>query len=174
MARTRDPLRNYKFLVTIDGFAGQFGFKSVSGLSRSTEVIEYREGGDPATMRKIPGQTEFENIVLERGKYFGNTASGAADFLTWTEQIYDHDLGFLQDPNDADNDVPNNSGNGFRRTVTIELVDKAGTSQKQWRAFFAWPCVYEHEDLEADGNDVLIERLELCHEGLKEENLAVG
>lgn len=153
-ARAKDPLRNFKFRVEVPGF-GRAGFSSVDGLTYEHEQIMYREGGDPSTQRKMPGMTKFENLILERGK------ADDVDFLSWMEEIYDANTG-------------NGTGFGavedtFRRTITVTLLDMNGNPQKQWQAFFAWPAKYEHETLDGrEGNDVLIERLEICHEGLKE------
>ncbi|MDQ1419460.1 MAG: hypothetical protein QOJ52_1422, partial [Acidimicrobiaceae bacterium] len=43
------------------------GVSRVTALTRTTEVVTHREGGDPNSSRKSPGQTTFEAIVLERG-----------------------------------------------------------------------------------------------------------
>jgi hypothetical protein len=62
----RDPYPDFKFRVQWDGQSIP-GISRVSGLSRITEVIKHREGGDPSTDRKAPGRTDFEPITLERG-----------------------------------------------------------------------------------------------------------
>ena len=166
MARQRDPLRNFKFTVSISGFGSRVGFQSIDGLSRTTEVIEYREGGDRETMRKIPGQTTFENLVLERGKY-PERSQGGDEFLDWANEIYNPATVPLNPPNDDPN-----RRSGFRREITITLQDKAGLAIRQWVAEDCWPCGFEHETLDAAGNEILIERLEVCHEGLTEVGLA--
>ncbi len=40
--------------------------RRVSALARATEVVEFRDGGDPNTTRRLPGRTGFEPVVLER------------------------------------------------------------------------------------------------------------
>lgn len=35
-------------------------------LSRSTAVIEHRDGADPENSRKVPGRTSYEPVALER------------------------------------------------------------------------------------------------------------
>src|SRR3974377_1335793 len=65
MARV-DPYKNFRFLVEIDGIV-QAGFSECSGFGSSVEVIEYREGGDAATVRKLPAKAQFENITLKWG-----------------------------------------------------------------------------------------------------------
>jgi len=76
-----DPFKNFNFRVKWDG-AHIPGVSRISALVRSTEVVEYREGGDPNTSHKSPGRTKFEAITLERGvtddSSFENWAA-----LTW-------------------------------------------------------------------------------------------
>tara|TARA_R100000808_G_C2144295_1_gene152093 strand:- start:1356 stop:1835 length:480 start_codon:yes stop_codon:yes gene_type:complete len=152
--RQRDPYRNFKYTISISGIDNIAGFSSVDGLNQNTEIIEYREGGDPSSARKIPGQTSFENIVLETGK------TDSDDLRNWVYEIFNVQNGFMQ--GDAFD---------FRRDVTIQLWDKSGiTVVRTWIARHAWPAVYEHEGLMGDGNDILIQRLELAHEGLVELN----
>jgi phage tail-like protein len=61
-----DPYMNFNFRVKWDG-AYIPGVSRISALVRSTEVVEYREGGDPNTSHKSPGRTKFEAITLEGG-----------------------------------------------------------------------------------------------------------
>jgi phage tail-like protein len=65
-ARPVDPMVNFKFAVTIDDFE-ELGFMEVSGLVGTFDVIEYREGTDPITPRKLRGQIKFDNVVLKKG-----------------------------------------------------------------------------------------------------------
>src|SRR5438093_10807309 len=61
-----DPYKNFKFKVKWDG-KYVAGISKMSGLKRTTELVEHREGGDPNTIRKIPGLTRYEPIILQRG-----------------------------------------------------------------------------------------------------------
>lgn len=152
-----DPYRNYKWEVEQGGFT-RAGFQKVSGLTRTTEEVKYREGGDNETSRKLPGQTGFDDIVLERGK------SSDDDFNSWAKQIYDLDKFRGNQP----------PSTGFRRKLTIYLKDKDGTRVKKWTIVKCWPKEYKIADLDAMGNDVLVESLTLATEGWKEENLAAS
>jgi len=154
MARTKDPNRNFNYEVEIPGFS-RFGFSSIDGLNAEHEVIEYREGNNPSTNQKLPGKTIYTDLTLERGK------TDSVDFVNWFEEIFDANegkgLGFSA------------QGDTFRRTITIRLLDQSRNAVRQWRVFNAWPSKNEHEALDArEGNDVLIERLVICHEGCKE------
>jgi hypothetical protein len=61
-----DPYKAFNFLVEIDGIARAV-FSEIGGLESETVVIEYRAGGEPNTVRKLPGLTKYANIVLRRG-----------------------------------------------------------------------------------------------------------
>lgn len=149
----RDPFRNFKYEVEIDGFT-HMGFSQVSGLERSTEQIEYREGGENETPRKLPGRTTYGDITLERGM------GTFDDFNEWSNEIFNLDAIDGQQ-----------GGEDFRRDVVIYLKNKAGERVKKWTVFNAWPTEKTVGELDAAGNDVLLETLVLANEGIKEENL---
>ncbi len=52
-----DPYKNFKFVVVWDG-TPVAGVSRVGALTRSTQVVTHREGGDPHSSRKSPGQTD--------------------------------------------------------------------------------------------------------------------
>lgn len=150
----RDPYRNFKFEVEIDGFT-HAGFQKVTGLKQTTEVIDYREGGENETPKKLPGQTTFDAITLSRGK------SDNTDFVDWAKELYN-----LDGRNGAQG-----SNEGFRRQVVIYAKDKAGARIRKWTCSECWPSEYSTGDLDASANDVLIDTLVLQNEGVKEEQL---
>jgi len=49
----------------------------------------------------------------------------------------------------------------------IVVVDEAGSDKARWEIVEAWPSKYDPMDLNAKGNDVSIEMLEICNEGVK-------
>jgi phage tail-like protein len=57
-----DPYTVFNFQVEIDGVPVA-AFSECSGLSTETEVIEYRNGNEDNTVRKLPGLKKFGNIV---------------------------------------------------------------------------------------------------------------
>ena len=73
--RKADPYRGYNFLVEIDGIT-QAGFSDCSGFGSSNDPIEYREGGENTTVRKLPGMTKHMNVTLKWG-------------LTTSRELYD-------------------------------------------------------------------------------------
>ena len=132
-----DPYRNFSFLVEIDGIT-QAGFSDASGFGASTDPIEYREGGETKTVRKLPGLTKYTNITLKWG-------------LTDSRELYDWYK-----------DVVN--GKIERKSGSIILLDLEGNEKVRWNFFEAWPTKWDGPDFTAKGNDVAIETLELAHE----------
>jgi len=153
-----DPYRNFKFEVEIDGFA-RAGFSKVSGLKHTIEVTEYREGGENETPRKLPGQSKFDDITLERGM------STDSDFVDWIQQVFNLDNAVGAQGNAVGNE-------GFRRNVIVHLKDKAGDRVVKWTIFNAWPMEEGTADMDATSNDVLIASLVLTNEGIKKEKVA--
>ena len=64
------PAYNFELLVTgisDDGKAVKGSFMEVSGLGVEMPPIEYRNGSEDITVRKIPGLKKFPPVVLKRG-----------------------------------------------------------------------------------------------------------
>lgn len=75
-----DPYKNFKFRVKWDG-RYVAGVSKISALSRTTEVVEHREGGDPSLSRKSPGRTSYEPITLERA------VTHDVEFERWANKV---------------------------------------------------------------------------------------
>ena len=132
-----DPYRNFKFLVEIDRIV-QGGFLECSGFGSSVEVIEYREGGEASTVRKLPGKVSFPDITLKWG-------------VTDSRELYDWHLTAV-------------NGAVDRRNGSIILQDDLGNESGRWNFFNAWPSKYDGPDFNAKGNDVAIDSLTLSCE----------
>jgi len=140
-----DPYKNFKFRVMWDGHYVA-GISRMSGLRRTTEVIEHREGGDPSTSHKSPGLTHYEAITLERG------VTHDEEFERWANLLG-------RPPSGAAGDV---SLAHFRKDVIIQLINEAGMVVKAFKVYRCWPSEYQAlPDLEANGNAVAIETREL-------------
>jgi phage tail-like protein len=138
------PLPKFHFQVEWGGT--RVGFTEVSGLSFETEVIEYREGNSVIyNKHKQPGLTKYSNIVLKRG-------------------VVLHDIEFYQYW--IKTMMFNENKDQFRRDISIKLLDEEHKPVLVWLVHNAWPCKIEFGDLKADSNEVLIETMELAHEGL--------
>lgn len=135
-----DPFGNYNFLIEIDGIT-RAAFHEVSGFDSTIDVIEHREGGENTTLHKLPGMTKYSNIVLKWG-------------ITDDLQLYQwHRQAVL--------------GDTQRKNGSIVLLNRAGAEVARWNFVRAWPTKYDGPDLNAEGNDVAIETLELAHEGVE-------
>lgn len=154
-----DPLRNFKFLVTIyppSGAPITIGFMSVSGLNVTTSVIAYREGGMNTVTQKLPGQSDFSPIVLSRG-----VAVGHSEDIAWLKQIFAVTQG---SPNTV------GAGNDFRRDMDISVLGHPVTSgavpvSARFYVYNAWPTAQAYSDLDAGANQLMISQMTLAHEG---------
>ena len=61
-----DPYRGFNFLVEIQSII-RAGFHQVSGLDATIAVVDFREGGENTTTRKLFGLTAYSNIQLRKG-----------------------------------------------------------------------------------------------------------
>src|SRR5678815_3826859 len=90
-AQRFDPYKNFKFRVKWDG-RYVAGVSKIGGLKRTTEVVKYRDGGDPSSSRKMPGRTEFEAITLERG------VTHDTEFEKWANKVWNLSLIHISEP----------------------------------------------------------------------------
>ncbi len=131
MARV-DPYKNLRFLVEIEGVV-QAGFSDCTGFGSHVESVEYREGGEPNAVRKLPGKVTYPDITLKWG-------------VTDSRELYDWHLAAL-------------NGQVQRKHGSIILQDDAGQEKVRWNFFNAWPTKWEGPTLNAKGNDVAIDSL---------------
>jgi phage tail-like protein len=144
----RDPYPDFKFRVEWDGQSIP-GISRVSGLSRITEVIKHREGGDPSTDRKAPGRTDFEPITLERGL----TQDRA--FESWANKVWTLGAALGSEVSLED----------FRKDIRIELYNEAAQLVMAWNVYRCWPSEYALPDLDANTASAAIEHIKLENEG---------
>ena|SRR5437763_14940819 len=138
-AQRVDPFKNFKFLVEIDKIV-QGGFLECSGFGSAVEVIEYREGGEASTVRKLPGKVSYPDINLKWG-------------VTDSRELYDWHLAAV-------------NGAVDRRNGSIILQDDLGNEKVRWNFFNAWPSKYDAPDFNSKGNDLSIDTLTLSCEKL--------
>lgn len=135
-----DPYRAFNFLVEIDGIT-RAGFQECSGLDTSQDPIEYREGTDSLTPRKLPGIVKFSNITLKWG------LTDDAELWDWRKQVSD--------------------GKIERKNGSIVLMDDAGEEKARWNFREGWPTKWTGPSFNATGTDVAVETLEIAHEGVE-------
>ena len=141
-----DPYGVFNFEVEIagvsdDGKAVKGSFSEVSGLEVTIDPIEYRNGAEDITMRKIPGLKKFTPITLKRA-IIGDLA-----FWNWMVEAM----------------------NGLvRRTEgSIVLLDENRQEVMRWNFKRGWPSKWTGPGLNAKNNETTVETLEISHEGLE-------
>ena len=148
-AQRFDPYKNFKFRVKWDG-RYVAGVSKVGALKRTTEVVEHREGGDPSSVRKSPGQTKYEAITLERG------VTHDKDFEQWANKVWNFASGLGSEVSLAD----------FRKDLIIEMYNEAGQLVKAYQVYRCWVSEYQAlPELDASANAVAIEMMKLENEG---------
>jgi phage tail-like protein len=148
-----DPYKNFKFRVKWDG-KYVAGVSKVTGLKRTTEVVKYREGGDPSSSRKSPGRTEFDAFTLERG------VTHDLEFQKWANKVWSFGAGLGAETSLKD----------FRKDLIIELYNEAGQLAVAWKLYRCWVSEYkEIPDFDANANAVAIESLKLELEGFERD-----
>jgi phage tail-like protein len=135
-----DPYRGFNFRVEIEGI-GVGAFSEVSGLTAEGDPVEYREGTDAAnTVRKLVGLRKYANLMFKRGYVQNDT------LWLWYGRIA--------------------NGEPDRRNGSVVLLNEAHVAVMRWNFENAWINKIEGPSLKASGNEVAIESMELCHEGL--------
>jgi len=144
-----DPYKNFKFRVKWDG-RYVAGASKVGALTRSTEPIEHREGGDPSTVRTSPGQTSYEPITLERGVTHDKA------FEQWANKVWNWGSGLGAESSLQD----------FRKDIIIEVYNEAGQLAIAYKVYRCWVSEFTAlPELDASGNAVAIQSIQLQNEG---------
>jgi len=142
----RDPYAGFNFRMEIDGVEVA-GFREISGLKMKTEVVEYFDGDNlNTTVKKIPGITNYANVVCKRG------ISAGIELYEWCKAV-----------NDQSREVE-------RKTITINFLDDTGEPQKTYTLYEAWPCGYAISDFDATRNHLGVEEIEFVIEHFEIED----
>ncbi|HEY90613.1 MAG TPA: phage tail protein [Dehalococcoidia bacterium] len=134
-----DPLSTRRFYIEISNIAAAV-FSEVNGLDAEVEVKEYAEGGQNGFVHKLPGRMKFTNVTLKRGM------TNSLDFWNWFDSA--------------------RAGKVERKQIGIVLFDESGSEKRRWTLERAYPVKWIGPSLKTEDNSVVIESLELTHEGL--------
>ena len=132
----KGPLPAFSIEVEINGQTSYF--RSVSGLKIETEVIEYQEGGENGTIRKLPGATRYANISLSRE-------------FTGDRFLYDWYLS-------------SKKPNPMKIDGILTLVDRHGTRVASWTFYDGFPVKWYIPDMDSDQSGMVIETIEIAVE----------
>ncbi len=136
----KDPNSQFKFVLEVDGMKA--GFSEVSGLTSEGNAGEYRAGNQVSPAgRKLTGLRKPGTITLKRG---------------WTKDqaLWDWYKKVIE-------------GKTQRLSGSIVLLDEARQPAMRWKFRAGLPSKWVGPALNAKGNEVAIETLEITHEGVE-------
>jgi phage tail-like protein len=134
------PLPKFYFEVKWD--SAVMHFQEVTGLDVEAQPLEYRNGDSPQfSVIKMPGLKKFSDVTLKKGVFKSDNK-----FWDWFNEIKMNTI--------------------KRKPVMISLLDEAGAPTMVWTLTNAWPSKISGTDLKAEGNEVAVETIVICHEGL--------
>lgn len=141
--RANDPLAAFNFQLEIDGIT-RAGFSECTGLNAEANVIEYREGNESLTTRKLHGLIKYGNVTLKWG------VTQDPELFNWFKTVVDGDI-------------------DRKQTMSVVLLDEQRNEAVRWNIINAWPSKYVIPDMKSDGNEIAFESVELCHEGVERQ-----
>jgi len=138
------PRPSSHFTLKLGGHESAGVFRECTGLDSETDVIEQKavDAKGLPQVRKVPGSTKWSNITLKRG------VDENLELWKWRDKV------LKEGPDDA------------RVDGTIELVDYKGSAIATYAFKQGWPVKYTGVSLNAQANEVAVEELHICHEGL--------
>ena len=146
-----DPYKNFKFRIKWNGNYVA-AVSEVSGFTRTTQTLSYRDQESPIHTMPLPGQTKASAIILERG------ISYDTEFQQWANTIWDY--------SNTTTDNTSHSLQDFRKDIIIELYNEAGQKVLAYNVYNCWPSAYTAlPELDGLGNAVAIQSLVLQNEG---------
>jgi phage tail-like protein len=144
-----DPYKSFAFLVYLGTSTTPVaGVSKVTGLKRSSDPIEYKEGGN-AIIRRGLGRTKYEAITLERG------ITHDTDFEDWANAAQLLDKG-----------APSTSLKNLRQEVRIDFLNEERQVVLRFNVHRCWVSEYQAlPDLDAGTNAIALEHIKLENEG---------
>jgi phage tail-like protein len=128
-----------RFHVTIDKQGSLGSWSKCDGLSVEFEIQEYQEGGQNDYVHRLPGRCKYQNIKLTRP--IDKTSAAVASWVAGQRHKVDRSNG------------------------EIAVLDPAGEVVAKWNLSGIYPVKWTGPSLDATGNQIAIETLELAHNG---------
>jgi phage tail-like protein len=150
-----NPYRNFNFRILLGGVEVA-ACKKMSGLTGTVDVVKFRAGNNKASNEELsPGRTHYEPVTLEAG------LTQDEEFEKWALMLIRHELTPGSRATDPD----------FRREVEIFVYDIDNNSNRPVKKYVlhkAWVSKFTTmSELAAEANEVLIETIEIQHEGFE-------
>ncbi|MGI8802179.1 MAG: phage tail protein [Solirubrobacteraceae bacterium] len=136
---------SFMFHLSLGGAETAGYFKEFDGLGSENEVIEHRST-DPSgktVIQKIPGQLKWNNLTLKRG------VDTSKVLWEWRQMVVSGGIATA------------------RKDGTITLIDSMGAPVSVYKFIRGWPCKYSSPGVSADSNEILLEEIEITHEGFE-------
>jgi phage tail-like protein len=130
---------NIRFTVSIDGYGSLGSWSKCDGLAVEYEVFEYQEGGLNEYVHRLPGRRKYSNVKLTRplDKDSQTVVQWVTGLATKVE----------------------------RKNAEIAVLDSDGEVLCRWNLHGVYPLKWTGPALDAAGNQVAIETLEIAHNG---------
>jgi phage tail-like protein len=144
-----DPYKAYAFQVFFGlSTTPVAAVSNVSALQRSSDVIEYREGGNKIILKGL-GRMKYEPITLKRG------ITQDLDFITWADAAQKLDQGHAT-----------TSLQNLRREVRLQLMNEDGQPVHGYIIHRCWVSEFQAlPDLDAGANAIAVEHIKIENEG---------
>lgn len=158
--KKRDPFRNFNFRIVMNKIEVA-ACRKMSGLTGTVDVVKFRAGSNRHSNEEVsPGRVHYEPVTLESG------LTTSSEFEQWATQLIRHE----QTPGLRATDPD------FRREVEIFVYDidyNLNAPVKKYILHKAWVSKYTAmSELAAEANEVLIETIEIQHEGFTRSDAA--
>jgi phage tail-like protein len=128
-----------RFKVVIDSQGSLGTWSKCDGLTVEYDIQEYQEGGQNDFVHRLPGRCKYTNVKLTRP-----IDKTSADVASW---------------------VANQRQKVERSNAEITVLDAAGEVVAQWNLNDVCPVKWTGPSLDATGNQIALETLELAHHG---------
>ena len=128
-----------RFHVKLDDKKSLGTWTKCEGLAVEYEVFEYQEGGVNEYVHRLPGRCKYPNVRLTRA-----LDRESQEVASWVSSLLD---GVVRD------------------NATITVLDSKGDEVCKWTLAQACPVKWTGPTLDAGGNQVATEVLELAHNG---------
>ena len=130
------------FYFELNFMGEKIGFKEISGISKEMKVEEFASGGENRFKYRLPSISSSQNLVLKRA-----IIPAGSSLNTWISNTLNKGL----------------SEPIVTAPILVNLLSPKGEAQMSWTFYNAYPIKYSVSDLKSDGNDVVIESIELAY-----------
>jgi len=142
-----DPISGFSFALEVQGIQ-EATFREATGFGSESQVIEFKEQGPKGQtiIRKIPGTLKWQNINLKKG------ITSNLELWNWRQMVIDGQI------------------ETARKDGSIVGYNEDGAEVIRYNFSRGWPSKWSASGLNANGNESIIEEIEITHEGLKRMN----